>query len=483
VELLVTAAISDFEPFDFGYYQVLHFALRELIFPDLKGQFSGGRVPDLFVVVDGTEHVSRVLHDNFGFAIGYVPTSTEEIERELLAFNGHKTSMREFAPVVEAVMADEAPEGKMFSGVMVRNDRVFLVVASPVTGRETGLMGSLVVGYELERNRARQDAADVLGVRAGLKRCYGEMKADEEEPSDALCQRELQRQTRGLSYLGVDSSNPGGVLAGSSLPREEYELISRLFRSRAAEADGPVRSDGATNYLWTARHVPVDVEDRTVQAYYIVSMRQDEALAPFSLARRILVVALALSILAGVLVFQYLVRSLKRPFEEIDKGINEVIGGNFEYQFPFKFSEQLASSMAQSLMVMKAILQGQPTPEEEEEGCSWGEDLRVEGEENLGELQQQEESESGPAIEEVDASKVTEAKTDYYRRIYKEFVDARKSIGQDATEVKYSDFIKKIVRNEQIIRRKYGCKGVLFRVAVKENQVVLVPVKVTGCGD
>jgi hypothetical protein len=47
--------------------------------------------------------------------------------------------------------------------------------------------------------------------------------------------------------------------------------------------------------------------------------------------------------------------------------------------------------------------------------------------------------------------------------------------------VKYSDFIKKIVRNEQIIRRKYGCKGVLFRVAVKENQVVLVPVKVTGC--
>jgi hypothetical protein len=225
----------------------------------------------------------------------------------------------------------------------------------------------------------------------------------------------------------------------------------------------------------------VDVVDRTIQAHYVVSMRLDEALAPFSMARRVLVVALALSILAGILMIQFLVRSLKRPFEEIDKGINEVIGGNFEYQFPFKFSEQLASSMAQSLMVMKAILQGQPTPEEEEEGSSWGEDLRVEGEEIVGELQQQDDSDSGPVIEEVDASAVKEAKTDYYRRIYKEFVDARRSIGQEATEVKYSDFIKKIVRNEQIIRRKYGCKGVLFRVAVKENQVVLVPVKVTGC--
>ena len=55
-----------------------------------------------------------------------------------------------------------------------------------------------------------------------------------------------------------------------------------------------------------------------------------------------------------------------QPFEKIDSGVHEVIGGNFDYQFPFDYSEELPSSMAQSLNLMVAVLLGKPLPEDED---------------------------------------------------------------------------------------------------------------------
>ena len=208
-----------------------------------------------------------------------------------------------------------------------------------------------------------------------------------------------------------------------------------------------------------------------------MTLNLDQALVPFTNAKTVLIVVALILFVVAFIILQFLVRRLRKPLEAIDQGIHEIIGGNFEYRFPFDFTEELPSSMAQSLSVMKAILLGEPLPEEEETDNSWREELEVEAHEL-------EASRGGglASIESISQAEISETKTEYYRRLFVEYVEARKSLGLDVAAVTYVRLIEKVARNEKALRDRYGCKQVLFRVELKENQVALIPIKVKeGC--
>ena len=111
-----------------------------------------------------------------------------------------------------------------------------------------------------------------------------------------------------------------------------------------------------------------------------------------------------------------------QPFEAIDTQ-HEVINGNFDYQFPFDYSEELPSSMAQSLNLMVAVLLGKPLPEDEASSVGdWDATALAAG--GLGQglmadvdLTIVEEPDDDPAS----AAASNEAAESYYRRIYQSF--------------------------------------------------------------
>ena len=71
-----------------------------------------------------------------------------------------------------------------------------------------------------------------------------------------------------------------------------------------------------------------------------------------------------------------------------------------------------------------------------------------------------------------------EPESDYYRRIYNEYLEARKGVGESIDGVTFESFSAKLRLNEANLKKKYNCRAVRFRVQTKNNQVTLKPVPI-----
>jgi hypothetical protein len=65
----------------------------------------------------------------------------------------------------------------------------------------------------------------------------------------------------------------------------------------------------------------------------------------------------------------------------------------------------------------------------------------------------------------------------YYKRVYNEYINAKGDLGENVEIISYMKFIEKLVKHENIYKRKYKCKAVRFNVEVKNDKVILSPVK------
>ena len=52
------------------------------------------------------------------------------------------------------------------------------------------------------------------------------------------------------------------------------------------------------------------------------------------------------------------------------------------------------------------------------------------------------------------------------------------TLGENTANITYIKFVEKIAKTEKSLREKYNSKQVIFKVATKDKQVVLVPLKV-----
>jgi|GEM_PF-2997338 len=120
------------------------------------------------------------------------------------------------------------------------------------------------------------------------------------------------------------------------------------------------------------------------------------------------------------------------------------------------------------------------------DAASEGGELKLPGEEK-------EEAEEPPAEEPAEAAPApapepppppppaepqTEPETEedkYYREMFEEFVRAKQEIGEKVEKLKLDRFVRKLKKQEELLKAKHGCKGVKFQVTVKNNQVSLRP--------
>jgi hypothetical protein len=69
-----------------------------------------------------------------------------------------------------------------------------------------------------------------------------------------------------------------------------------------------------------------------------------------------------------------------------------------------------------------------------------------------------------------------EPEDQYLERVYKEYVAAKQSIGEDVSNIPQERFAQRLKGNAQALTNKHGCRDVRFQVETRGNQVVLRPV-------
>ena len=162
-------------------------------------------------------------------------------------------------------------------------------------------------------------------------------------------------------------------------------------------------------------------------------------------------------------------RRILDQVDELEVGVNEIINGNLERTFR-PVGEDL-DGLANGLNVMLARLLGRPEPGEEE--------FDEDGNPVVpGRVEFDEESDKPAGGPDPDlAALAREPEPDYYKRVYTEYLDARRQTGHP-DEVSFEGFIAKLRVNEGKLKGQYDCKAVRFRVVVKDNKVTLKPVPI-----
>ncbi|HEU0037393.1 MAG TPA: MXAN_5187 C-terminal domain-containing protein [Kofleriaceae bacterium] len=199
-------------------------------------------------------------------------------------------------------------------------------------------------------------------------------------------------------------------------------------------------------------------------------------LAPFTkegggaAARNMFILLLGAGSLAIAILGIYLThRRLVAQVDQVEQGVTDIINGNVDRTFRPVGPE--LDGLANGLNVMLARLLGRPEPGEEE--------FDEEGNPIIPGRVEFEEEEEGqrPAADPDLAALAQESEPDYYKRVYTEYLAARRATGSP-DDVSFENFIAKLKVNEGKLKAQYQCRAVRFRVITKDGKVSLKPVPI-----
>ncbi|MBA3460261.1 MAG: hypothetical protein H0T46_09900 [Deltaproteobacteria bacterium] len=160
-------------------------------------------------------------------------------------------------------------------------------------------------------------------------------------------------------------------------------------------------------------------------------------------------------------------RRLIAQVDQVEQGVTDIINGNLDRTFRPVGAE--LDGLSNGLNVMLARLLGRPEPGEEE--------FDDDGNPIVQGRVEFEEGEDKPAVDPDIAALAQESEPDYYKRVYTEYLAARKASG-NPDEVSFENFIAKLKVNEGKLKAQYQCRAVRFRVVTKDGKVTLKPVPI-----
>jgi hypothetical protein len=185
---------------------------------------------------------------------------------------------------------------------------------------------------------------------------------------------------------------------------------------------------------------------------------------------KVFILLLGLGALGISLVGLYLShRRMIAQVDQIELGVTDIINGNVDRTFRPVGLE--LDGLANALNVMLARLLGRPEPGDEEFDEEGNPIIpgRVEFEDTEGQ--------AAPPTDPQLAALAQESEPDYYKRVFTEYVAARKAVGSP-DDVSFENFIAKLKVNEGKLKAQYQCRTVRFRVVTKDNKVSLKPVPI-----
>lgn len=353
-------------------------------------------------------------------------------------------------PALRHVLTDGAPGA---ADVWKQDDgKILQMAVAPVRNEQGGLVGSLVVGFEIADDFAHR-VAEPLG--------------------------------RDVAFIA------DGKVCGSTLsngPNRQRDLAAYLFgEGRAATAaavagtgegsPSQVTLDGEV-YLAALGHL---ANSDGINAGFVVLGNRSAAIAPASSTNVILILTIVFALV--VLGYGFGIGTIMlRPIEQIEEGVLAVINGRTDTRLDIQSGELggLAYRINQLLNVFTGV---QETSEDESgrvssppDSAAWGDQAFADQPAAGGGA-----AASAGATDPIDDPAVAgplaaEPEDAYYARVYKEYVAAKQAAGENVSNIPQDRFSQRLKGNEDALVKKHGCRAVRFKVERRDNQVVLRPV-------
>jgi hypothetical protein len=201
-------------------------------------------------------------------------------------------------------------------------------------------------------------------------------------------------------------------------------------------------------------------------------------------------VILIMLVVGGLLVIGYNVAigtAIMRPIEAIEEGILAVINGKTDTRLETDSPE--LGGLAFRINQLLNVLTGTEEASEDEEGKisvppsegHWQEAEFSDGRAPAGAAPAAAAAGGGSGEEVVDdpalAAKLgDEGEDDYNERIYREYVAAKRALGENVASIPKDRFCQRLKGRGDALLQKHGCRMVRFQVDTVDNQVVLRPV-------
>lgn len=277
----------------------------------------------------------------------------------------------------------------------------------------------------------------------------------------------------GARVVATSFTKDGSVEEDTTKGQQLTE-IAKSGRVSPGNGQQKVVIDGVT-YLAAAISMPRSTSNpKRMPAEYPPIAAQAMVLAPVvdsanvATTIKLFIVLLGIGALGISLVGLYLShRRLIAQVDQVELGITDIINGNVDRTFRPVGLE--LDGLANGLNVMLARLLGRPEPGEEE--------FDDDGNPIVPGRVDFEEGDEKPQTDPDLARLAQESEPDYYKRVFTEYVSARKAVGSP-DDVSFENFIAKLKVNEGKLKAQYQCRAVRFRVVTKDNKVTLKPVPI-----
>ena len=318
------------------------------------------------------------------------------------------------------------------------------VGVAPVVDRATNeVLGAIVVAYPLNAAEANEQAK-LLDMHVAYF---------------------FKEKVRATSFGKTGQANDEAV---QNVLFEKGLAKAVLEKEKDKKAPDVVETTiGGEPYMVAAGALPLNLTDKTSGAVAMMSLAR--ALEPVQAVKMTILLLGLAGLVISILGIFLTARLILAPAEEIEQGVTEIINGNIDYQFKPVGAD--FDGLANALNVMLARLLGRAEPGEEEyddQGNVIGGTSKV----------QLADAEPPSAADQEALALANEPEADYYRRLYNEFIDAKKKAGENVEGVNFDGFTAKLRMNEAGLKKKYSARAVRFRLQVKDGQVTLKPVPI-----
>jgi len=394
-----------------------------------KGRAEGEGVPDIFAVVDAEGRllaqmgIANPVADQWladgkpKHAAIALALSARQVTSEIWDYQGRGLLKVGVAPIID-------PDFDKVSGVLVMGYSLTATEAQ----RQQGLLGADIAYFY-------GDKVYATSFRKG---------ANEDTPK----QNEIAERLRSTQ---LEQDALANVLA------EKVHAIDIDGEHYLASAGRLPR--------FSSLKLPADYPGYQAGAVVLKSLSEaNAAVAPVRLAIGFLGIgAIVLSFLGMVLI----AKTFLGPLDHVEVGVNDIINGNLDRVFEPVGRD--FEGLANALNVMMARLLGRPEPGEEE----YDEQGNVVMPSTLHF------DTEGLSPRDAEAMALAqEPEADYYKRIFDEYISARKENKEPTEGISFDSFVAKLHLNEASLKRKYECQAVRFNVMVKDGKVILKPVPI-----
>lgn len=341
-------------------------------------------------------------------------------------------------PVLRGVLK----HGASRYGVWQQEDKLLQVGVAAVRNDQGGVVGALLVGYDLSNGFAKREARlvghDLLFILAD--RIYS--TSTSVDVRDAL--------QEALYSPPLENGTNAALQGKPTLP-----WTSTL---------------GGDDYVGVTAALPMA---RGVEAGYVVLAHHGKHTALAGVATMIL--WLTLLGLLGVAIYGFIIsNNIMQPIEQMEDDVLAVINGRSDVRLEIETPELGGLSYRVNQLIN--LLTG--VAEEDDEGRAVTSSGGWEAVSISGPEPGARPSSAGP-IESDDPEAAALAATpegDYYAQLYRDYIAAKQSVGEDVSSIPEERFIERIRGNAEHLVRKHGAHMVRFQVETIAGQVNLKPV-------